>query len=863
VRISDAADGLPVATSDAPFSVQVPLGTMDIVINTDDEYELFVNGVLIGSDNQWNVAQSYTVDLVSGKNVIAVHGINGGGSAGLIIEVRIDGDLVLQTDSGWLMNLSEASGWTAAGFDDSGWANATDVGQYGIAPWNSNIANFPSSSTAHWIWSGNSTDLNTYFRGSFSVGPPQITSFSPTSALVGSEVIITGSNFGPAGGSSGQGTVRIMLLGDSITKGLNGSTDNAGYRNDLAQLLDSEGISYDFVGTLSNGSGFDNDHEGHNGFWADEILAEIDSYLNANPADMVLFHIGTNDISSDQSNASTIDEIGQNLDQIRQFDTNIVTILASIVPRKDSKDGTTNNLNSLISDLVNQRQAAGDNVFYAPINETFKSNSNWADDYYPSTDNVHPNDNGYAVMAGVWFDAIRSVLGSASSIAVAFNGTPANGVVVDSDSQVRATVPVGVTTGKITVTNPYGGTQSAADFTVLSSTVTALELFDRSDKTPWPAGSAQTVRWKSLGEVVEVDLDYSADGGETWQMLAEGYPNSGRYVFNVPVGRSERLSIRVSDSQNKRVQSILDVRTSRAGETALDALPNLDEMRRAIFGKTGTNMKLIKRTDFDGSGGVDVVDFVNRLDLNDDDLRNLSAAAQLRDKSVQNTDLRLVLPGLKLNGGKRAQIPIQLEGEAEIRGFQLRLTFDGSRIRFDRSELPDRNEFGMTIEAELAENSLTLIGYLEKENSAVLIRDQLLSLPAELLSDFDDATVQLTDVLLVSKSRTPLTDIEIENTNATPGIPTEFALFQNYPNPFNPSTQINFNLPKKSMVTIRIYNLRGELVHTLVEKEVEPGKHKIVWNGKNQNGIPVASGVYFYRIKAGQWHDSRTMTLLK
>ncbi|MCH9008442.1 T9SS type A sorting domain-containing protein, partial [candidate division KSB1 bacterium] len=108
-----------------------------------------------------------------------------------------------------------------------------------------------------------------------------------------------------------------------------------------------------------------------------------------------------------------------------------------------------------------------------------------------------------------------------------------------------------------------------------------------------------------------------------------------------------------------------------------------------------------------------------------------------------------------------------------------------------------------------------------------------------------------------------LTDIEIENTTATPGIPTEFALFQNYPNPFNPSTQINFNLPKKSMVTIRIYNLRGELVHTLVEKEVEPGKHKIVWNGKNQNGIPVASGVYFYRIKAGQWHDSRTMTMLK
>ena len=77
-------------------------------------------------------------------------------------------------------------------------------------------------------------------------------------------------------------------------------------------------------------------------------------------------------------------------------------------------------------------------------------------------------------------------------------------------------------------------------------------------------------------------------------------------------------------------------------------------------------------------------------------------------------------------------------------------------------------------------------------------------------------------------------------------IPTQFALHQNYPNPFNPSTQISFDIPEGSeLVSLNIYNILGKKVSTLLNNVVNPGKHKIEWNAKDNEGNPVASGIYF------------------
>ncbi len=100
-----------------------------------------------------------------------------------------------------------------------------------------------------------------------------------------------------------------------------------------------------------------------------------------------------------------------------------------------------------------------------------------------------------------------------------------------------------------------------------------------------------------------------------------------------------------------------------------------------------------------------------------------------------------------------------------------------------------------------------------------------------------------------------------DNSNNT--LPDKFELAQNYPNPFNPSTSISFALPTKSNVEIMIYNALGQSVKRLVNQELSAGIHSVSWDGKNDNGKAVSSGMYLYKIIANDFVSSKKMLLLK
>jgi hypothetical protein len=93
--------------------------------------------------------------------------------------------------------------------------------------------------------------------------------------------------------------------------------------------------------------------------------------------------------------------------------------------------------------------------------------------------------------------------------------------------------------------------------------------------------------------------------------------------------------------------------------------------------------------------------------------------------------------------------------------------------------------------------------------------------------------------------------------------PYNFKLFQNYPNPFNPTTTIEYNIPNRGNVEIRIFNSVGELIKTLLTTEKDAGNYFVVWDGKNNSGNLVSSGVYFYQIKSGSLLQTKKMLLLK
>jgi len=94
--------------------------------------------------------------------------------------------------------------------------------------------------------------------------------------------------------------------------------------------------------------------------------------------------------------------------------------------------------------------------------------------------------------------------------------------------------------------------------------------------------------------------------------------------------------------------------------------------------------------------------------------------------------------------------------------------------------------------------------------------------------------------------------------NSGPEVPDVFALNQNYPNPFNPSTEIAFDLPVASHVELTIYNVLGQKVETLVDREMEAGSHTVTWNADK-----VSTGVYFYRITAKDFTETKKMLMLK
>ncbi len=97
----------------------------------------------------------------------------------------------------------------------------------------------------------------------------------------------------------------------------------------------------------------------------------------------------------------------------------------------------------------------------------------------------------------------------------------------------------------------------------------------------------------------------------------------------------------------------------------------------------------------------------------------------------------------------------------------------------------------------------------------------------------------------------------------TEPLPQEFALQQNYPNPFNPETTIRFKLPQAENVTINIFNLHGQLVRKLVGENREAGFHEIVWDARDNEGNSLSSGVYLYRIQAGEFSDVKKLMLLR
>lgn len=147
-------------------------------------------------------------------------------------------------------------------------------------------------------------------------------------------------------------------------------------------------------------------------------------------------------------------------------------------------------------------------------------------------------------------------------------------------------------------------------------------------------------------------------------------------------------------------------------------------------------------------------------------------------------------------------------------------------------------------------------GLNDNEKAKLYFEEYINNYPKDVMAQTAQDMLEIMDHRFIPKQENP------EKTQAN-NLPTTFVLSQNYPNPFNPETEIRFQLPEASHVTLSIFNLLGQKVRTLTDKEMATGFHTIKWDGRNNFGNAVASGVYLYVIQASKFFDVKKMVLMQ
>jgi len=206
---------------------------------------------------------------------------------------------------------------------------------------------------------------------------------------------------------------RIMPLGDSITESAKGQYS---YRFFLQNLLRNAGVTFDFVGSLNGVHGgpprnlaFDANHEGHWGGRTDEVLAQLPTWVKNSQPDVVLVHLGTNDLFQGQEAQNALDDLKQVVKVLQQNNSETRIVIAQILPWKDGIEHPERvRYNRALATWVEEAKLQGAHMALADCNTGFDPDSDTWDGY-------HPNSQGEQKMAEQWMIALTPLLKNAKN----------------------------------------------------------------------------------------------------------------------------------------------------------------------------------------------------------------------------------------------------------------------------------------------------------------------------------------------------------------------------------------------------------------------------------------------------------------
>ena len=360
----------------------------------------------------------------------------------------------------------------------------------------------------------------------------------------------------------GSDPIFIMPLGDSITKG-----DFGGYRQKLYLNLTNDGFNVDFVGNQSDPDEpdppeFDTDHEGHDGYHADHIRDNLYDWLALNPADIVLLHIGTNDINHEPPDED-VGEVEDILDEIDRYSEDITVILARIILRTDDYDlnETTKAFNDAVENMALSRISNGDDIVIVDMDYAL----NYPDDM--KKDGVHPlYPTGYEKMADVWYNAISERIDQppvadangpytgTEGVAITFDGSGSSdpdGTIVSylwdfgdggtstGQNPTYAYSQAGSYTVTLTVTDDDSATDTDTTSATVADTGPVADFTASPTSGPAPLTVTFTDASTSYDGVVSWAWDFGDGETSTDQNPTHIYDEQGSYTVSVTVEESD------------------------------------------------------------------------------------------------------------------------------------------------------------------------------------------------------------------------------------------------------------------------------------------------------------------------------------
>jgi|GEM_PF-443824 len=219
---------------------------------------------------------------------------------------------------------------------------------------------------------------------------------------------------------------------------------------------------------------------------------------------------------------------------------------------------------------------------------------------------------------------------------------------------------------------------------------------------------------------------------------------------------------------------------------------------------------------------------------------------------------------VELTALENASVGLSFDYDSYLQGLEFTLTYNPQEITLGVPNLTQPQKNLIVSSHDDGAGKVTIVVYHSGGGVLDLNTETYLSVPVQKASGTRSQGRVILDRFLAAGEHGVAVPVLRRTTSVEIKLlPTQFALHQNYPNPFNPVTEITFDVPMEGLVELVVYNLRGQEVRRLVSGTLPAGYHRILWNGQNDAGEEVSTGIYFYRLTARYFHDTKKMVLVK